>query len=275
MPPTGRRGMLPPGGEGPGKAMTYMGMAAAALGAIAGGFNLYEKHKDQFISGPPHSMPRRIERQILAGSSEDDDDEHNSSMLTMASGGGKSWRNTTSSYSVAAGGDFSTGHLRFLQEEYKEELNESNEEGDWERATKITKTLGMIQQVLNMRDEVSCASQVGDMETVTSISSKLGKLQRALEKRISGDQDHRDERAIESVSAKYDITNGTATSSKMEISCYADSSTSSDDFLSKEEVVALRSQLENEMKSVDTKTREGMAEWRLRYKRLKVLEEAE
>lgn len=119
----------------------------------------------------------------------------------------------------------------------------------------------MIQQVLNMRDEVSCASQVGDMQTVTSTSSKLGKLQRALEIRISGDQDHHDERAIESDRANYDTS-------------YTNAGTSSDDFLSKEELIALRSQLENEMKSVDTKTREGMAEWRLRYKRLKVTEEA-
>ena len=128
----------------------------------------------------------------------------------------------------------------------------------------------MTQQVLNMRDEVSCASQVGDIQTVTSISSKLGKLQRALEKRISDDQDHYDERAIESDRANYDTTNGTATRStrKMEFSSYAESSTS-DDFLSKEELIALRSQLENEMISVDTKTREGMAEWRLRYKNIK------
>lgn len=97
--------------------MTYVGMAAAALGAIAGGFNLYEKHKDQFISGPPRSMPRRIERQILAGSSPDDDDEY-----------------ATTSYTASASsrGDFSTGHLCFLKKQYKEELNESNEEGDWE-----------------------------------------------------------------------------------------------------------------------------------------------
>lgn len=61
MPPTGRRGsMLQQEGQYP-KAMTYVGMAAAALGAIAGGFNLYEKNKDQFISGPPRSMPRMIE----------------------------------------------------------------------------------------------------------------------------------------------------------------------------------------------------------------------
>ena len=118
MAPTGRRGMLPPGGEGPGQAMKYVGMAAAALGAITGGFNLYEKHKDQFISGPPRNMPRMIERQILAArSSPDDDDEY-----------------ATTSHAVIArsGEDFSTDHLRFLQEEYKEELNESKDEGDWE-----------------------------------------------------------------------------------------------------------------------------------------------
>ena len=95
--------------------MTYVGMAAAALGAIAGGFNLYEKHKDQFIcGGPPRSMPRRIEQQILAGSP-DDDDEY-----------------TSYAARASSRGDYSTDHLRFLQNEYKEELNESNEEGDWE-----------------------------------------------------------------------------------------------------------------------------------------------
>ena len=138
MPPTGgsgRRGMLPPGeSQYAGKAMTYVGMAAAALGAIAGGFNLYEKHKDQFISGPPRSMPRRIERQILAGSSPDDDedDDDSSPMLTMGNGGRKSWRNTTSSRAVAGSEDLSSEHLCFIQKEYKEELVEINEEGDWE-----------------------------------------------------------------------------------------------------------------------------------------------
>lgn len=134
----------------------------------------------------------------------------------------------------------------------------------------------MIQQVLNMRDEMSCAIRVGDKNhTVQSMHLKLDKLQKAMEKLIRSDQDYLDERKIESDRANYDPTNGTATRStrKMEFSSYAESSTS-DDFLSKEELIALRSQLQNEMKSVDTKTREGMAEWRLRYKRLKVLEEA-
>ena len=58
----------------------------------------------------------------------------------------------------------------------------------------------------------------------------------------------------------------------MESSSNAYSSTSSD--VSKDELIALRSQLKNEMKAVDTKTREGMEDWRLRYKRLEVLEEA-
>lgn len=144
-----------------------------------------------------------------------------------------------------------------------------------QRATNITKTLGMIQQVLNFRDEVICASKVGDTQTAASVNSKLEKLQRALEKRVSGDQGHRDERSIESDRAnyRYGTTNGTATtSSKMESSSNAYSSTSSD--VSKDELIALRSQLKNEMKAVDTKTREGMEDWRLRYKRLEVLDEA-
>ena len=77
-------------------------------------------------------MPRRIERQILAGSSPDDDDDDSSPMLMMGNGGRKSWRNTTSSHAVAGNEDLSSEHLRFIQEEYKEELNEGNEEGDWE-----------------------------------------------------------------------------------------------------------------------------------------------
>ena len=121
MPPTGRRGsMLPQEGQYP-KAMTYVGMAAAALGAIAGGFNLYEKNKDQFISGPPRSMPRRIERQILAGSTSSPDDDDEYAAISYAASTSSSRR-----------GEFSDDNLRLIQKHYKKELNESNEEGDWE-----------------------------------------------------------------------------------------------------------------------------------------------
>ena len=118
----------------------------------------------------------------------------------------------------------------------------------------------MIQQVLGMRDEVSHASQVGDIQRVSATSSKLGKVQRALQQRLN---DEYAGRALESASNNYDES---STPTKMESSSYADC-------LSKEELIALRAQLEAEMKSVDTSTREGMAEWRLRFKRVKIVNE--
>ena len=113
-------------------------MAAAGICAVAGGFNLYEKHKDQFISGPPHNMPRRIERQILAGSTEEDEDDYTPTRAIASSR-----RNATSS-TVTAGGDFSTGHLRSLQDEYKEELIESNDRGDYKVRQNVNLLLRII-----------------------------------------------------------------------------------------------------------------------------------
>ena len=101
----------------------------------------------------------------------------------------------------------------------------------------------MIQQVLDMRDEVSRASQVGDMQTISSISSKLGKTQRALEQRLNEvdlQVGHDESRKME-----FARTNTKET----EISSSVDSSDDDDD-LSKDELVVLRAQLEDKMKTI-------------------------
>ena len=311
---------LPPrDGEHPGKATTYIGTAAAALCAIAGGFNLYNKHKDTLIGGPRHNMPRRIQRQILAGSSEEDDDDY-SPMLVMSSSGRNSWRNAMSSSVITAGGYISTSRLSAIQEEYKKELHESNGQGEWEvrhkvahffpccafkhhvcvcfnisskcifsptsslmlltttslslflhpsqRATNIAQTLGMIQQVLDMRDEVSYASQVGDTQTISATSSKLSKMQMALEERLNDEYGTSyEEPSNEGCTMELESANSD-TCNMMESTNHGDSG---NDNLSKEEIIALQTQLEEKMKSIDTRYREGMSEWRSCRKRIEVL----
>ena len=117
----------------------------------------------------------------------------------------------------------------------------------------------MIQQVLDMRSEVIYAYKVGENQRASSISSKLDKVQKALQQRL-----REAGRDIESsASNNYDES---SSPTKLESSSYADC-------LSKEELIALRAQLEAEMKSIDTSAREGMAEWRLRFKRVKIVGE--
>ena len=113
----------------------------------------------------------------------------------------------------------------------------------------------MIQEVLDMRDDVSQAIQVGDMRAVDLTSSKLEKTQRALEQRLREVQVH-------------------ITSLDEESSAYSTRSASDDDDLTMDEVVFLQAKLEEKIKTIDPTTQEGAAELRACFKRTKTLDEA-
>lgn len=127
------------------------------------------------------------------------------------------------------------------------------------RASHIAVTLDMIQQDLSMRHQVSCASSAGRTETVVAIASKLRKVQVALKQRL--DEDMASEHGEEEMASEH------ADSEKAYMY-------SSDDDLSKDEVVFLRAQLEEKKKTIDFTTLEGAAELRGCYKRSKTLDEA-
>lgn len=135
MPPTGasslnRRGARLPPGEGY-PLTRYVGLAAAAIVSVASGVSLYEKHKDQFL-GDPHGMPKSIKNQILGtDDDEDDDDGGYPSARAISTRSVSNQRNAASSTATIVGGDLSTGHLQSLQDEYKTELIERNEQGDY------------------------------------------------------------------------------------------------------------------------------------------------
>jgi len=126
----------------------------------------------------------------------------------------------------------------------------------------------MIQQVLDMRDEVSYASQVGDTQTISATSSKLSKMQMALEQRLNDEYGTSyEEPSNEGCTMELESANSD-TCNMMESTNHGDSG---NDNLSKEEIIALQTQLEEKMKSIDTRYREGMSEWRSCRKRIEVL----
>ena len=134
MPPTGasslnRRGARLPPGEGF-PLTKYVGLAAAAMFSVASGVSLYEKHKDQYLDDP-HGMPKRIKNQILGIDDDEDDDGGYPPARANSASSASNRRNVASSTVTIVGGDLSTGHLQSLQDEYKTELIERNEQGDY------------------------------------------------------------------------------------------------------------------------------------------------